>query len=782
MTTQLPTNDDPRVEDLIRRVELIERRLGMGAVPASGDVPPVPPTTSAPTASIAATSCAPADSAGPAPDWRRVERVASMERAVAGAAEVAGASAPADSRRSGREERSLESMIGGRWFAILGAVIVLIGVGLFLKFAYDQGWIGPSGQCLAVAGFGLSLLASGELVRRRVGRMASIGPSAAGLGALFFAAFAAHEVFSPPVVTLEVALGLVVAVTVVGVGLGVLAQMASLVGVAMVGGYLAPTLLGTLRPSELFMPSYLLGLLVVGAGSSAMFSARPEAERFRVLRSLGWWGTVLLGSAWLFQTGMRVPAIGLLFVAGAWVIVHAEMLLASHAPVRVRPELVEEGERGDVHGLWRARWVAGSFSTSAWAAVFGVWLMMRFNPAMDWVGTASVGALCAVGAGLALTVDPVPGVLRRGAHTAREQLGAGMLAEAGALIIATVALALGGWVQVAAWLALGVAAAGTGRWIRSGALYAYGLVVLLIGVGRLMSLDLLLAWDAPVARTVAGLGLTSWSAQMGMAALAWFGASALLVTDGRDRAARTGRIAAAVGVGLLALAPIHRGTDYGALTLWWVVLAIGASVAHRFVRRCELDGIGIGVTMAAGVPWMLAYLRGGWSSVIASPGLHPGLGVALVLVACAMVFGIAMKRGARVESERWIVGILSLIYAGVLLFAATSLEVGRAASIVLAEDRTSAAAVLSIWWGVYGVAVLALGFARRTAPLRFVGLGLIGLGAVKAVVFDLAQVSQGWRVASFIGLGLLMIGVAVGYAMLSRMLAEPEGRGGAGAA
>lgn len=802
MTTQTSTNGDPKVDDLIRRIERIERRLGIeeAATPAQSTVPETAEGGTSSAAPLAATPSAPPTEPVPAggghapaapggairPEAAEA-RARSLEMSAHGTAGAAAPNTPTPARapittRARRaawgEGKSLESVIGGRWFAVLGAVIILVGVGLFLKFAFDQGWIGPAGQCLAVAGFGLVLLGAGEFVRRRVGRVASIGPSAAGLGALFFAAFAAHEVFH--LVSLETALGLMVGVTALGVVLGTVVRLASLVAVAMVGGYLAPVLLGSWRPSELFMPSYLLGLLAVGAGSSAWFSTRPEARRFKELHTLGWWGTMVLGSGWLIETGLRVPANGLLFLAAAWVIVHAEMLLASCAPVRARPELVEAGERGDVPGLWRARWIAGSFSTSAWAAVFGVWMMIRFNPTLDWLGTAGVGALCAAGAGMALTLDPIPDVLRRGAHTAREQVGAGLLAEMGALVIATVALALGGWVQVAAWLALGVAAVGTGRWIRAGSLYAYGLVVLSIAAGRLMGLDVLSAWGAPAAWTVAGLGLTTWSAQMGMAGAAWIAASVLLAGDGRRRAVGWAGFVMGVGVALLALAPIHEGTDCAALTLWWAALAIGASAAHRIARRCALDRIGVGVIIAAAVPWMLAYLRDGWAMIDARPGLHPGLGVALVLAACATVFGLLIKRGERQGSRAWAVGVVALAYAGALLFAATSLEVGRAASIVFAGDRTSAAAVLSIWWGLYGVAALALGFARRAAPLRFVGLGLIGLGAVKAVVFDLAQVSQGWRVASFIGLGLLMIGVAVGYAMLARVMGGPVRDSGGG--
>ena len=48
--------------------------------------------------------------------------------------------------------------------------------------------------------------------------------------------------------------------------------------------------------------------------------------------------------------------------------------------------------------------------------------------------------------------------------------------------------------------------------------------------------------------------------------------------------------------------------------------------------------------------------------------------------------------------------------------------------------------------------------------LRYAGLGLLAIAALKAVLFDLASVSAVWRAMSFLILGLLMLGVGVGYA------------------
>jgi hypothetical protein len=40
----------------------------------------------------------------------------------------------------------LESRIGGKWFSRVGIVALLISVSYFLKLAFDNDWIGPSGR------------------------------------------------------------------------------------------------------------------------------------------------------------------------------------------------------------------------------------------------------------------------------------------------------------------------------------------------------------------------------------------------------------------------------------------------------------------------------------------------------------------------------------------------------------------------------------------------------------------------------------------------------------
>ena len=79
-------------------------------------------------------------------------------------------------------------------------------------------------------------------------------------------------------------------------------------------------------------------------------------------------------------------------------------------------------------------------------------------------------------------------------------------------------------------------------------------------------------------------------------------------------------------------------------------------------------------------------------------------------------------------------------------------------------------AAVSIWWGLVSVGLIVAGFVARRPLARHSGLALLVLATGKACVFDLAEMPQTWRIASFVGLGLLMLGVAVGYARAAALL------------
>ena len=61
-----------------------------------------------------------------------------------------------------------ERLLGRNWFAIIGAVALVVGIGFFLKLAFDNDWIGDTGRIVLGVVLGLSLLGVGEYSQRRV--------------------------------------------------------------------------------------------------------------------------------------------------------------------------------------------------------------------------------------------------------------------------------------------------------------------------------------------------------------------------------------------------------------------------------------------------------------------------------------------------------------------------------------------------------------------------------------------------------------------------------------
>jgi uncharacterized membrane protein len=69
----------------------------------------------------------------------------------------------------------------------------------------------------------------------------------------------------------------------------------------------------------------------------------------------------------------------------------------------------------------------------------------------------------------------------------------------------------------------------------------------------------------------------------------------------------------------------------------------------------------------------------------------------------------------------------------------------------------------SAFFMTFGAALLAIGFWRRSAFLRWQALVLIALSIGKVFIIDVSQLSQGFRILSFLGLGALLLAVSFVY-------------------
>ena len=70
---------------------------------------------------------------------------------------------------------------------------------------------------------------------------------------------------------------------------------------------------------------------------------------------------------------------------------------------------------------------------------------------------------------------------------------------------------------------------------------------------------------------------------------------------------------------------------------------------------------------------------------------------------------------------------------------------------------------LSVLWTLYAAGLLAFGFLRALPPVRYVGLGLLGIVFAKVMLLDLSRLDAIYRILSFAVLGIVLFGVAFLY-------------------
>jgi uncharacterized membrane protein len=177
----------------------------------------------------------------------------------------AGAPAPAPAAAASAE--SLESRIGAHWLNRIGIVAVLIGVSYFLKYAFENDWIGPGGRVAIGLIAGIGVILWGERFRRKNYRIFSFSLKAVGIGVLYLSLWGAFQVYHLiPGTAAFFAMAMVTAATVV---LALRQDAEILAAFAIAGGFATPLLLSTGENRELALFSYVavldLGMLVLTA-------------------------------------------------------------------------------------------------------------------------------------------------------------------------------------------------------------------------------------------------------------------------------------------------------------------------------------------------------------------------------------------------------------------------------------------------------------------------------------------------------------------------------------
>src|SRR6202000_1795546 len=79
------------------------------------------------------------------------------------------------------------------------------------------------------------------------------------------------------------------------------------------------------------------------------------------------------------------------------------------------------------------------------------------------------------------------------------------------------------------------------------------------------------------------------------------------------------------------------------------------------------------------------------------------------------------------------------------------------------DSELQRALAVSAFLMLYGAVLLAIGFWRRTAFIRWQALILLFFTIGNTFLYDRRNLSQGYRVVSFLGLGALLMAVSFAY-------------------
>ncbi len=424
-----------------------------------------------------------------------------------------------------------ERLIGGRWYAVIGAIVCMIGIALFLKLAYEQGWlkgIPPGMKCLLGAAFGGVLIGLGEFAFRKLeaGKtLAAASLTATGLGAMFAAVYASHAVYD--IVPIVPCFLLLILVSAAAMTLAIRQKVATVGLLGLLGAYVSPFLMGTDTPSRVVLPLYLLLLLASGL----MLSARmgPRIKTFYSLRTMVWWGTVIAGSLWAYSMKEVAPQAVLIWLPIVWVFMHIELVYWAKG-FKIDPKT--EGIGFHVLGIatpWStARAFMTSFSSTAWCVLIGTTSMYAWSlkggptPSPEWLVPAA--ATIATGA-LGFVMSGHLRVLKDSPQNVAEQLGASLLVQCASASVVTIILGVSGWAEPAALLVLGLGAAFAAKWLQVRSLYIYAAAALLAGSFRVLVGSS--GWSVPALGT-GELALSRFTVLCGGAGIAWFAVAVLM--------------------------------------------------------------------------------------------------------------------------------------------------------------------------------------------------------------------------------------------------------------
>jgi uncharacterized membrane protein len=154
-----------------------------------------------------------------------------------------------------KQDADIEKKIGQYWLNRIGIIAMLVGISYFLKYAFENNWIGPVGRIGIGVLAGIALVMWSELFSGRGYAAFSYSLKAIGIGTLYLSLWGAFQVYH--LVPSAAAFIAMIIVTASTIALALSQDAELLATFALIGGFSTPILLSTGQNHEVVLFSYV---------------------------------------------------------------------------------------------------------------------------------------------------------------------------------------------------------------------------------------------------------------------------------------------------------------------------------------------------------------------------------------------------------------------------------------------------------------------------------------------------------------------------------------------
>lgn len=657
---------------------------------------------------------------------------------------------------------STEYAVASQWLLRIGIIVLVVGIGFFLKYSIDRGLIGPQARVALSAATGLAMLTGGTRLLGQRYHLLGQGLMGGGLAALYFSVFAAFNFFH--LIDALPAFALMALITALAGGVAVRFNSMLVAVLGIIGGYGTPLMLST---GVVNFPGLLGYMLVLGVGVLGIcyWKNWPLVNYLSFFATYG-----------LFFAAMRDYEPALFwqvfpFLCGFFVLFSTMTFLYK----------IVRQSKSNLLDLLAMLVNAGVFF-----AVSHRLIEQAFD-SRRWVAAVS----------LALTAFYTAHVyyfLRR--RLVDRELLVSFLGLAAFFLAITMPLVLSSQWITASWAIQAVVLLWVAQKLGSNFVRNMAYALFAIVMGRFCFYDLgrqflaggvATAADMPwqdymkllVERVVSfGIPIASFAVAYRMLdrlppdAAAAVDDASRPVAPGNDvkpwlgaSSALTALVCAGVGMTFLYLhleldrtvGHFYAPARLPILTILW--LGVCVLLLLEYLKRDSTAVLGmVAAATAAVVAKMFLLDLPSWrtNDVLLYDGAYSFRDALMRLIDFAAVIGFLGGAYALIAGRHAAAKVRTAIGAAglAMLFVYLTLEVN---SFLRTYSDGLRAGGVSIVWALFALALILRGIAKNVASLRYVGLGLFAIVSAKVFFHDLATLHDFWRIVAFIVLGVLLL-------------------------